>query len=143
MVQSSDTSRPTGNSSSVATISSGIMIQGNVECEGELLISGTVTGEVRCTTIVIDEHGTVDGSIEAERLRVSGSAHGAISVSDLAIEVGGRVGGETTYARLKIVSGGIIEGTFIHRPNETSGSAEAPFKLVTVPDANPRRVFVD
>lgn len=128
----------------VATISAGIVVTGNVQCSGELQISGQVDGEVRCATIVIEASGVVRGGISADRLRVSGRADGAIEAGDLAVEPGGTVSGEVAYARLKIAAGGIIEGTVAHRGEARPAADEKPLKLVDqIESANPRRVYVD
>ena len=131
----------TGN---VAIISTGIVITGNVECEGAMQISGRINGEVRCPTVFVDEGGIVDGAIEAERLRVAGVVNGSVTVDDLAVEAGGTVSAETSYERVKIASGGIITGSFTHRAKPQTGEGDASLKLVTQKSSdNPRRVYVD
>ena len=133
-----------GQAGTPATISAGIVVTGNVSCEGDLQISGRVEGEVRGATVFVDQGGVIDGAIEAERLRVCGAVNGSITVNDLAVEAGGVVAGETSYERLKVASGGIIEGSFSHRRSNQPAEVEPPLKLVTSPaPANPRHVFVD
>ena len=128
----------------VATISAGIVITGNVECSGELQISGRIEGDVRCATVFVDASGVVEGAIEAERLRVCGSVNGTTRAGDLAVEAGGTVVGETSYERLKVAAGGIIGGAFTHNPRVQGREDEKPLKLVEQTDsANPRRVYVD
>lgn len=130
--------------STVATVSNGIVITGNVECTTELQISGRVDGEVRGVTVFIDPDGIVSGGVSAERLRVSGTVDGTIKVGDLAIEAGGRVSGEVSYARIKIAAGGVIEGNFNMIADAKSSVEEKTLKLVDQPDSsNPRRVYVD
>ena len=55
---------------------------------------------------------------------------------------GSVVSGETSYERMKVASGGVIEGTFSHRRSTQPAADDAPLKLVTAP-TNPRHVFVD
>ncbi len=129
-------------STAPAIISAGVVITGNVVCEGDLQINGRVEGDVRGATVFVDHGGAIDGAVEADRLRVCGSVNGTIAVNDLAVESGGVVSGETSYERMKVASGGVIEGTFSHRRSTQPAADDAPLKLVTAP-TNPRHVFVD
>lgn len=132
----------TGQAATPAVISAGIVVTGNVACEGDLQINGRVEGDVRGTTVFIDQGGSVEGAVEAERLRVCGSVTGRITVNDLAVESNGVVGGETSYERLKVAAGGVVEGTLAHRQKKQAAQDEQSLKLVPAP-ANPRHVFVD
>jgi cytoskeletal protein CcmA (bactofilin family) len=132
----------TDQAATPAGISAGIVVNGNVTSEGDLQISGRVEGEVRGATVFIEKGGSVDGMVEAERLRVSGTASGRIIVNDLAVEAGGSVAGETSYERMKVASGGLIQGSFVHRPQAQGPRDEQSLKLVSAP-VNPRHVFVD
>jgi cytoskeletal protein CcmA (bactofilin family) len=143
MAQASEPGRNGGSADNVAAISKGIRITGNVEAEGALQICGRVEGEIRCATVFVDEGGVVEGAIIAQRLRVSGHANGAIQSNDLAIEAGGMVSGDVTYERIKIAAGGLISGSFTHRASEQAPESDSALKLVTPPDANPRRIYVD
>lgn len=130
-----------------ATITAGISITGDVACSTDLQIAGRVQGDVRCSTVFVDEGGSVAGGIYAERVRVSGSVEGTIESGDLAVEPGGRVSGNVSYARLKVSAGAVVEGSFKHRGSDASAPVPVPdtgLKLVDAPDhANPRRVYVD
>ncbi len=132
----------TGQATAPAVISAGIVVTGNVACEGDLQISGRVEGEVHGTTVFVDQGGSVEGAVEAERLRICGSVSGRIIVNDLAIEADGVVAGETSYERLKVASGGIVEGSLVHRQQKKAAQDEQSLKLVSAP-VNPRHVFVD
>jgi cytoskeletal protein CcmA (bactofilin family) len=131
------------NRDPVASISFGIVITGDVECTTELLIAGRVQGNVRCSTVVVDEGGAVTGGIYANRIRVSGAVEGTIESGDLAVEAGGRIAGTITYSRLKVSAGGIVEGNFTHRDGEASTAENSNLKLVEAGRANPRRVYFE
>lgn len=146
MAQLNGTSQVSGQVAS-GTISTGVVITGNVACEGNLQISGQIDGEVRGATVFVDETGIVTGAIEADQLRVHGVVSGRIVVNDLAVEAGGSVDGDTTYQRMKVASGAILQGTLTYRKGAEAKEAPAaavPIKAVqpTVP-VNPRHVFVD
>jgi cytoskeletal protein CcmA (bactofilin family) len=100
----------------MSVIGADILVTGNIEAEVDLHIMGRVQGDVRCATLILGENSAVNGKIEAERVRVSGTVEGAIETIDLAVEGCARVKGEITYSRLRIGNGGIVEGKMTHRP---------------------------
>lgn len=102
----------------VSVIGKDILITGNIEAEVDLHIEGRVQGDVRCATLILGEESTVNGSIFAQRVRVSGEVDGSIETVDLAIEARARVRGDVTYSRLRIANGGIISGKMEHVPVE-------------------------
>ena len=131
----------------VATISSGVVITGEVSSTVDLQIDGQINGDVRCTTLFLGESGLVKGNVHAERIRVSGAIEGNVIAGDLAVETTGRIRGDIGYDRLKVTAGAVVEGMMKHRANEPAGSASdpGPLKLVEKNEAaaQPRRVFVD
>lgn len=127
-----------------AIIGGGVTVTGDVECDGELQIGGRIIGDVRCATLFIDEGGVVKGTIQAERVRLSGSVDGDIDTGDLAIESTGHASGTLTYARLKVNAGGVIEGALRHRQIEAPVVGETErLKLVDTDAPKSRRVYVD
>lgn len=95
----------------MSVIGADIVITGDIEASVDLHIEGQVTGDVRCATLILGENSTVNGRIQAERVRVGGRVDGAVETRDLAIEAGARVTGDLVYERLRVASGGVIEGT--------------------------------
>ena len=108
--------RERGDKSSMSVIGADITITGNIEATVDLHIEGRVHGDVRCATLILGENSTVNGSIYAERVRVSGTVDGAVETKDLAIEATARVTGDVTYERLKVANGGSVEGHMKRRP---------------------------
>jgi cytoskeletal protein CcmA (bactofilin family) len=130
----------------MSIIGPGVVIAGDVECSTDLQIDGRVNGEVRCATLFVGEEGSVEGTIQAERVRVSGKVEGTIMAGDLGIEASARVKGELVYTRLKVTAGGVIEGTLKYRAAD-SAAESTNLKLVephpAQQPAQPRRVYVD
>lgn len=122
-----------------------IHVMGNIEAIVDLHIEGKVTGDVRCATLVMGAESAVMGSITADRVRVSGVVEGAIETTDLAIESSARVKGDVIYSRIRIASGGIIEGSLTHRPMiAEEGSEEKRLKLVDPqPQPEPKVLYYE
>ncbi|RHW19333.1 polymer-forming cytoskeletal protein [Sphingomonas gilva] len=128
----------------VAGIGKGIVVIGDIECASEIQIGGRVMGDVRCQTLFVEPGGTIVGSVNAGQVRVSGLVEGTIEAGDLAVESTGSVSGTITYTRLKVSAGGVLDGSFKHRPEEEVSVETGPLKLVESSEpANPRRVYVD
>lgn len=100
-----------------------IKIIGNLEASGDLKIEGNVEGDVRCRRLIVGDGGTIRGSVFSEAARISGAINGSIEAAGLAIEATGVVTGEATYGRLKITTGGVIEGK-IKRKREAEQKPE-------------------
>ncbi len=132
----------TGTEVTIATIGAGIIIRGNVECAHDLQVDGHVMGDIVCPTLLLSEGGLIDGSVKAERVRVSGKVEGTVHTGDLAIEATGRIKGDVSFARLKVSAGGAIKGMMDHREDDVVVDA-APLKLVGKGDDEPRRVYGD
>jgi cytoskeletal protein CcmA (bactofilin family) len=114
-------------------IGADIVITGNIEASFGLLIEGRVNGDVRCATLILGENSSVTGSIYSDRIRVLGSVDGAIETKDLAIEASGKVVGDVMYERVKIASGGSIDGNMRRRTSDQTSSDTAKLKLVDAP----------
>src|SRR4051812_17096421 len=97
--------------SAQSIIGAEIKITGNIEASVDLMIEGSVEGDISCKTLIVGENGSIKGNIIADRARIGGKVDGVIDARDLAIEASGAFTGEATYARLKVATGGIVEGT--------------------------------
>ena len=132
--------RGVGEVKQMSVIGADITITGNIEASVDLHIEGRVKGDVRCATLILGENSSVNGSIYADRVRVSGTVDGSVETRDLAIEATARVTGDVTYARLRVANGGVIEGQMKCKPVEEDGK----LKLVE-PKSEPQveAVFID
>lgn len=71
---------------SESKIAEGTFIEGDIDCEQELLVSGTVKGNIRCgKKLVVAQNGKVFGNIFCDNMDVSGSIEGNIDSSGLLV----------------------------------------------------------
>ncbi len=127
----------------MSVIGTDILVTGNIEAEVDLHIEGRVLGDVRCSTLILGEHSSVKGKVLAQRVRVSGLVEGAIQTVDLAIEATARVKGDITFSRLRVATGGVIEGSMTHVPPEESAPEETRLKLVEPPPAKAKEHYFE
>lgn len=141
-------SRDKISSDAVSIIGPGITITGEVRSTTDLQVDGRINGDVHCATVLLSEGGVVAGTIHADRVRVSGTVEGDIEAGDLAIEPTAQVKGNISYLRLKVATGGAIEGSLTRRAGEATPAIPvmpepANLKLVEPEVTQPRRVYVD
>lgn len=149
-------SRDKTNTDAVSVIGNGITIIGEVQCTTDLQVEGRVNGDIRCATLFLNVGGVIAGTIRADRVRVSGTVEGNIEAGDLAIEPTARVTGDILYSRLKVATGGVMEGSLKRKATDDIVTAapepastlklvepETPPAPAVAPVTQPRRVYVD
>src|ERR1700730_2350829 len=100
-------------------ITSDLKITGNVETTNKLLIEGEVLGEIRGSTVVIDELGRVTGGIVAEEVVVSGVVLGSIRGKRVLLRASSHVEGDVFHGSLLIEEGASFQGQ-LHRTMRTT-----------------------
>ncbi len=127
----------------MSMIGADIVVTGNIEAQVDLHIEGRVQGDVRCATLILGESSVVNGSIYADRVRVSGTVEGAVETKDLAVEATARVVGDVTYERLRVANGGVVEGQMRRRVSEEGANEAGKLKLVEPRPEPPRAVVIE
>ena len=65
-----------------AFICEGVVINGNIESDCDLVLDGRVTGNVKCRDLVIGDSGVIEGDITAVNLTLAKSITGNVTVED-------------------------------------------------------------
>jgi len=99
-------------SSSPTFVGAGSRFEGNLECEGDLVVGGSVRGDsVIGGSFTLSETGRWEGKIQASNAIVAGVIEGAVSASDkLEIRKTARIRGAVTARTIAIAAGALIEG---------------------------------
>jgi len=114
----------------VSYIGAGMSIVGNVECSGPAQVFGKIEGELRATELVIGEGAQVEGTIQAEEVRVSGRVKGTIRAIRVKLQ-GANVEGDITHRTLQVDENSVFEGNSrrvenqLERRGDTSDSSSA------------------
>jgi cytoskeletal protein CcmA (bactofilin family) len=82
----------------ISSISSSITIVGKISGTGTVRICGHIEGELRASTVLIDDGAQVEGDIVAEELIIGGGVKGTIHAN-----------------RVKLNGSAIVEGDIFHR----------------------------
>ena len=91
-------------------IAEGVVIEGNLYCEGDLHLEGAITGNVVAQRVVVAQGGQINGSVKADAARISGVVAGPIVGCLIEVSEGARILGDVTYYDLMIAPGAQLEG---------------------------------
>ena len=101
-------------------------VEGNISFTGGLRVDGEVNGNVvavpgKPSTLVLSEHGRVNGEISVTHLMLNGVVEGPIRAAEyLELQSKARVTGSVHYKTLEIQLGAIIEGRLLRMPDPVS-----------------------
>ena len=112
-----------------SVITEGLHVTGNLASGGELLVDGSVTGDIHVRGLTIGTSGKVEGKIVAEEIRVSGAVEGQISAKTVTIGRTARVTGDVLHDVLSIESGAEFQGRCQRRPASELEVPRTPAQL--------------
>ena len=95
-------------------------IEGFLDYDGDIIVEGTVIGNVRCRLLTVKERGQVDGNAVAERVTVLGDVTGAIYANDLVLRTACSVAGDIFHTQLRLEDGCFFEGKSRRHANPMS-----------------------
>ena len=105
------TSEKSGTEEGRLVIGSGVSLKGNIERCKTLEVHGEVEAEIECDRLVIDEGGTLKGSVIARTAEISGALSGTARVQEkVMIRSVGRFSGKLSYGAIRIELGGLVRG---------------------------------
>ena len=90
-------------------ISSDMKIRGKISASGGLVLLGSVTGDIKCNSLSIEESGILKGNIDAEVVSIAGKFDGQVLSEVVSIRSTGSVTGEVSYDNISIEEGAKIE----------------------------------
>ena len=94
----------------ITVISEKSDIEGKLNMPGKVMILGSFTGSINCSTLEIYKDGKVVGTIEAEDVIIAGYVEGELACSGLlTIAKTGAVKGRVAYGNLLVELGGLLD----------------------------------
>ncbi|MBL4667229.1 MAG: polymer-forming cytoskeletal protein [Sneathiella sp.] len=104
-------------------VAKGLVVTGNLVCEGELQIDGIVVGDIRAERLTLGETSHVTGDISASQIQIFGKVDGNLKGDDISIFATASVKGDVINSSLSIEPGAIIDGHCKHS-DSPRGTAE-------------------
>jgi cytoskeletal protein CcmA (bactofilin family) len=109
-VRPNETATARSSFDSVSTLGPGIVITGNIVCEGSTQIFGRVTGDVQAAQIVIGDGARVEGNLTALEVLINGAFKGTIRGNTVKLKGTASVDGEIFSKSLTVEENVQFEG---------------------------------
>ena len=105
-----------------STLSSDLLIKGNVKTTGDIQIEGQIEGDIRAHLLTIGEGATVKGECVADDVIVNGRVVGRVRGLKVRLTSSARVEGDIIHKTIAIESGAHFEGS-VQRQDDPLNSA--------------------
>ncbi len=120
----------------LSSFGAGLIIEGNITGAGDLVLEGTVHGDVKVSHLTVGESGNIEGKVEADTVEVRGRVVGSIKGTQVKLQATAYVEGDITHEQLAIDVGAYFQGRCLQtRPAPGAVASVAPVNAV--PAAQP------
>jgi cytoskeletal protein CcmA (bactofilin family) len=85
-------------------------VKGDISCEGDIQLEGTVDGNIKSVRLTVGETGIVNGDVNAEGVRVHGKIVGTIKAQSVELAGTGHVTGDILHQSLSVENGAFVNG---------------------------------
>lgn len=118
------------NSNTINLISNGTDITGDIICNGDIRIDGSVTGTLNTKgKIVIGPTGKIKGEVICKNSEISGVIEGKVTVNQLLnLKSSCRILGDISTSKLSIEPGAKFSGNCKMNDNDNNGDTAGPPK---------------
>jgi cytoskeletal protein CcmA (bactofilin family) len=73
----------TTNTQNLSILDNGLIINGEIDCDGEIIVRGQIKGSVKAETLVIAETGSVEADCTADGVIIGGTYNGNLTVNGI------------------------------------------------------------
>ena len=93
-----------------------LTVIGQLETDGELLVEGTVVGQISADRLVVGISGYVEGNVRAKDVRIIGKLNGRIYAPNVTLDSSAVVSGRVFHTNVTVATGARIDGRMPWRP---------------------------
>ena len=97
-------------------LSRGLTVTGTLDCDGVLLVHGTVRGRINTDRLVIARDGLVEGDILAREASIAGRLIGRVFAFTVTLEASADVTGRVFHHVVTVARGARFDGRMPWRP---------------------------
>ena len=135
-----NTNNKTLNHSGKSLVGETLQIEGDIRSSGSVDISGLVNGNVFVSNLIINEAGSVRGSIEATSIEINGHIEGKVLADTIIIGSSAIVKGDIVFRNtLKTEEGADIDGYIKRVNNGKSNNSEEDITIEEIVDRKERK----
>ena len=110
---SRDSDKKERSYTSSSVIGTEMQINGNIKCQGHLVLKGKVKGNIECENLNISSEGNLRGNIKSHQSVIGGNFVGDVFSENLAIESSANIKGNLYYNSLEAEPGAKLDVQFI------------------------------
>ncbi len=103
-------SETTSTQSQTLTLPRAVIIEGAIDYPGPIVLSGTIEGDITCTSLTVTERGIVNGAVRSNTVTVLGEINGEIFANTLFLKAACSVTGDIFHNQLILEDGCYFEG---------------------------------
>ena len=85
-------------------------VKGDISCEGDIQLEGTVHGNIKSLRLTVGETGVIEGDVNADAVRVQGKIVGTIRAKSVDLAGTGHVTGDILHEQLSVENGAFLNG---------------------------------
>lgn len=109
-----------------STLSSDLLIKGNIKTSGDIQIEGQVEGDIRAHLLTIGEGATVKGECMADDVIINGRIVGRVRGLKVRLTSTARVEGDIIHKTIAIESGAHFEGSVQRQDDPLNPASSKP-----------------
>lgn len=91
-------------------LAAGLRVDGDIACDGEVHIVGTLQGNLTADKLTLGEGGAINGTVEAATAVINGSLSGRLAAVTVILGRTAQVTADIIYVSMRIEPGAIFEG---------------------------------
>jgi cytoskeletal protein CcmA (bactofilin family) len=108
-----------------SVLSSDLTITGNLRTTGDIVVEGTVEGDIRAHLLTVGDGATIRGEVVADDVVVNGRIVGRVRGLKVRLSSTARVEGDIIHKTIAIESGAHFEGSVQRQDDPIGGSKTA------------------
>lgn len=122
-----------------SVINEWLKMKGDLEGDGDILVKGTVHGNIRCKMLIVDASAQVDGGIEADDVVIRGIVRGVIRTKRIRLEKSALVDAEIYHESFSAEEGARVKGMMhTQEPASTIASSSVTYSPKPSAAAQPK-----
>jgi cytoskeletal protein CcmA (bactofilin family) len=112
----------------VSTLSTDLVIKGNLQSTGDIQIEGTVEGDIRAHLLTVGESATIRGEVIADDVVINGRIIGRVRGLKVRLTSSAKVDGDIIHKTIAIESGAHFEGS-VQRQDDPLSTNKSPNEI--------------
>ena len=97
--------------SNCSIINEWLIMRGDLESQGDILVKGKVQGNIQCKMLIIDAEAVIEGAIIADDIVIRGTTRGIIQARRVRIEKSANIDSEIYHETFSAEEGARVKGS--------------------------------